>query len=177
MGGYGSGRWGLHSSKDTVEECLIIDINGIVRLMGLSVNLHKSGILQWSNTHTGEVTSRIQFEVNTLNPESPWLRLFYTRTRDAEEIDYHLQLTTTRQNFGGVRWWFICPLVINNYSCMKRVGKIYLPPQRKYFGCRHCYDLTYTSCLESRKYDSLYARIAVDMPGMTKEDVKRILSS
>jgi hypothetical protein len=29
MGGFGSGRWGLHSGKDTVEECLIIDMNRI----------------------------------------------------------------------------------------------------------------------------------------------------
>lgn len=176
MGGYGSGRWGFHNSKDTVEECLIIDMNRIVRFVELGDNLHNSGTLQWSNTLTGDITNRIAYEVNTLNSESPWLRLFYTRTQNAEEIDYRLQLTTIRQNFGGVRWWFICPLVINNRVCLKRVGKVYLPPQRRYFGCRHCYDLTYTSCLESRKYDSLYARIAADMPGMTKEDVKRILA-
>jgi hypothetical protein len=37
---------------------------------------------------------------------------------------------------------------------------LYLPPRARYFGCRHCHDLTYTSCQESHKYDGVYRRLA-----------------
>jgi len=54
-----------------------------------------------------------------------------------------IQVSVDERNFGGVRYWFICPLVINGRPCGRRVGKLYLPPGGKYFGCRHCYNLTY----------------------------------
>jgi hypothetical protein len=60
-------------------------------------------------------------------------------------------LTTTRPRFGGLRWWFVCPLVVNGRPCQRRVGKLYLPPRGRYYGCRHCYDLTYTSCQQHDK--------------------------
>jgi hypothetical protein len=31
------------------------------------------------------------------------------------------------------------------------MGKLYLPPGGRYFGCRHCYGLTYRSCQEHDK--------------------------
>jgi hypothetical protein len=38
------------------------------------------------------------------------------------------------------------PLRVDAYypdpSCNRRVGKHYLPPGARYFGCRHCYDFT-----------------------------------
>jgi hypothetical protein len=40
------------------------------------------------------------------------------------------------------------------------VGKLYLPPGGRYYGCRHCYDLTYTSCQESHKYDGMWRALA-----------------
>jgi hypothetical protein len=43
------------------------------------------------------------------------------------------------------RWSFICPLIVNGRPCGRRVGKLYLPPSARYFGCRHCHGLTYTS--------------------------------
>jgi hypothetical protein len=56
------------------------------------------------------------------------------------------RIATTRPRFGGLRWWFVCPLTVNGRPCGRRVGKLYLPPAGRYFGCRHCHDLTYTSC-------------------------------
>jgi hypothetical protein len=58
-------------------------------------------------------------------------------------VEYWLQLATTPQHYGGVRWWFRCPLVVDAEACAQRVRKLYLPPGEKYFGCRHCYTLTY----------------------------------
>jgi hypothetical protein len=56
-----------------------------------------------------------------------------------------------------------------------RVGKLYLPPDGLYFGCRHCYELTYRSCQESHKGDRLYRFIASRIPGATPGQVKRAL--
>jgi hypothetical protein len=67
------------------------------------------------------------------------------------QYDYPIAFTATRCNFGGVRYWFICPLVIDGKPCRRRVAKLYLPPGGKYFGCRHCYNLTYRSCKEHDK--------------------------
>ncbi len=65
-------------------------------------------------------------------------------------------------HFGGVRWWFVCPLVINGRLCRRCVQKLYLPPRGRYYGCRHCYNLTYTSSQESHKHDRWWKLITQD---------------
>ena len=64
---------------------------------------------------------------------------------DTREVHIPVRLQETRPTFGGKRWWFTCPLTVNGVACNRRVGKLYLPPGTRYFGCRHCYDLTYWS--------------------------------
>jgi hypothetical protein len=104
-------------------------------------------------------TRKVGYEVNTLD-DSPWLRLTYTLTASQEALDYRIRLATTRPQFGGMRWWFICPLIVNGAPCSRRVGKLYFPPGARYYGCRHCYRLAYTSCQESHKFDGLYRHMA-----------------
>ncbi len=58
--------------------------------------------------------------------------------------------------FGGRRWWWICPLTKHGPPGGRRVGKLYLPPDGPAFGCRQCYEVTYTSYQESHKYDRLW---------------------
>jgi hypothetical protein len=77
------------------------------------------------------------------------VRLSYTVTDAGKSVDYHVRLAVTRPHFGGCRWWFLCPLIVNDRPCGRRVAKLYL--RGKYFGCRHCHDLTYTSCQEHNK--------------------------
>jgi hypothetical protein len=43
------------------------------------------------------------------------------------------------------------------------VAKLYLPPGGDYYGCRHCYNLTYQSCRDSHKFDGLYAQLASNL--------------
>jgi len=175
MGGYGSGRWGCSTKKNTVEDCLVLNINKLVRDLLLYSGLHAYGTLNWTNTATGEKVSSCGYEVNTLNPSASWLRVFYALTRIDEKVDYTIRLTTTKAHFGGSRWWYICPLVVNGRPCNDRVGKLYLPPGGKYYGCRICYNLTYTSCQGSHKYDSVFKMLAKDFPGITAGDIKRLL--
>ena len=78
-------------------------------------------------------------------------------------MDYKVRLETTRPNFGGLRWWFICPLVRRDGGPPRRVAKLYLPHGAKYFGSREGYGLTYTSCQESGKLRGLCRRLATEM--------------
>jgi hypothetical protein len=70
-----------------------------------------------------ERDSALGYEVNTLG-ELPWLRLTYTITRTGEALDYRVRLETTRPRFGGLRWWFVCPLLAGGMPCDRRVGKL-----------------------------------------------------
>ena len=170
MGGFGSGR-SSGDGKITVEDCLILNINKLVRDRTLYADLHRTGTLTWTNRVTGATISSVGYEVDTSNLSIPWLRLFYTHTGTGEKVDFKIYLQTTEPNFGGIRWWLICPLM----GCNRRVTKLHSPPGGKYFGCRECYDLTYTSCQESHKFDGLYAMIAKDV-GTTPDFVKRVIT-
>lgn len=151
MGGYGSTRWNSHSKKYTVEDCYSLDTNLLAHEGKLRAGIHYFGGWQWQDTITGDRASSLGYEVDTTNSANSWVRLFYTITRTRQTVNYKISLTTTLPHFGGRRWWFICPLVVKNKYCNRRVGKIHLPPYGRYYGCRHCYDLTYRSCQESDK--------------------------
>jgi len=173
MGGYGSGRWGYHSKATTVEESRLIDISRWMREDIIVSDTRRMGAWIWTNSYTGERAASIGYEANT-TVTLPWVRLSYTITPtggDPEHYDYKILLVTTRPHFGGVRWWFVCPLV----GCGRRVGKLYLPPGSRYYGCRHCYQLTYESCQESHKYDGLWRKIGADT-GFEPADVGRMMN-
>jgi len=171
MGGYGSGRWGWHCKKTTVEKCLQLDTDRLNREGMLSWGLRWLGIWRW--TYADGATCSISLEVNTTDQARPWVRLFYTDKRKEQDVDYRVMLQTTRPHFGGWRWWFTCPLVVNGQSCGRRVRKLYLPPRGLYFGCRHCYDLTYTSCQESDKRVSALRRIFEADPAALSDALER----
>ena len=58
-----------------------------------------------------------------------------------EEVAQKIFLDWTPCNYGGLRPWFKC------MTCGRRVAKIYFGGN--HFACRHCLNLTYTSCQES----------------------------
>lgn len=47
-----------------------------------------------------------------------------------------VKIVTTSPNYGGVRYWFVCP------SCKRRCGRLYVP-QSGPLGCRKCLALDY----------------------------------
>lgn len=153
MGGYGSTRWSWHTKKHTVEDCRALSIFDFKREGVLEPEVRRLGSWVWRNAHSGKRTASLGYELNTLDDRS-YLRVYYTITRwnrDKEEYDYRIPLVTTSCHFGGFRWWFTCALSINGRYCGRRVAKLYLPPGGSFYGCRHCYDLTYRSSQESDK--------------------------
>jgi hypothetical protein len=178
MGGPGSGahyyQWWRSSKKTVVEDCRQLDVNRFIREGLLAPGIRQSGGWSWYRGGNKEPTSSIGYEVCTLDMADPWLRLHYTFTVSGQAIDSRIRLTTTRLRFGGLRWWFICPLIVGGRPCNRRVGKVYLPPHSRYFGCRDCHELTYTSCQESRRFDGLYRHIARNT-GQDLRTVKRVM--
>ena len=180
MGGYGSGRRNFASPKEVVENCLVLSAAQLQREGVIDTGVYGGGGRVWRRVSTGEQTAAIGYHVNTLDNEISTIRLQYTTKRrgedQAQKLDYLVGLTTTPLPWGGVRWWFICPLVANGGACGRRVGKLYLPPGGRYFGCRDCHHLTYTSCQESHKFDGLYALLAA-RTGISPARVKRLLKT
>jgi hypothetical protein len=172
MGGYGSTRWLWHTKKTAVENCHKLTIFSFKHCL-------RSGYVGSITWYRGErKTGNIGYRV--LGGENPTaVKLFYTITWQSGEktdVDYEVRLTTTPLPWGGVRYWFICPLVKSGIPCNRRIGCLYLPPSGDYFGCRHCYELTYRSCQESHQFDTFMAGFAASMqdryPGITGKDVQ-----
>lgn len=153
MGGYGSTRWSWHTKKDVVEDCRILSIFDLKRESILEQGVWRSGSWFWYNAYTKERTATIWYELNTRS-HTPTFRVEYTITRwdkSKRDYDYPIRLEMTPCRFGGIRWWFICPLTVGGRPCKRRVAKLYLPPGSGYFGCRHCHNLTYRKSQESDK--------------------------
>ena len=129
---------------NTVEDCLILDLAKLAR-DGLLLDSPGSGSLWWTNTRTGKQTASLGYRRERTTTGGWMFHLLYTagREHDRQDIDEPIPLLATRPHFGGVRWWFICPLVVAGNPCQRRVGKLYLPPGARYFGCRHCHGLSY----------------------------------
>lgn len=147
------GRW-FYSKKDTVEDYRALRISRL-KTWGYLSNGGRFGSVTWS--WGNEARSGISV-LTSISGKSGTARLMYTNTNswtgEKIDLDYQVQLVTTPCNYGDFRWWFICPLIKNCCPCNRRVGVLFLGVG-KYAGCRHCYDLTYTSCQDSHKFDAL----------------------
>ena len=145
MGGYGSTRWEYHQKKKLVEDCLHLDILNLSK-RGLISGSYAHGTSVWENISGGRDAS-IEFEIFPVDYLSKIMRFHYTAECDGNErkMQYDCRLVSSKAFLGRSRWWFTCPLIINDQHCNRRVRKLYLPMGEIYFGCRHCHDLTYRS--------------------------------
>lgn len=171
MGGYASGRW-LVDRKTAVEDCTRLKAGDFSRWGLVYAPRLTTGKLTWSR---GEVETG---SIGYIVIGEAVIRLHYTLSRNGEgeeSLSYPVELVSTPLPKNGRRWWFLCPLQQNGVLCGRKVNALYLPPGGKIFGCRHCYDLTYTSCQESHKYDSLWRDLAVST-GRDPGDVRRLMA-
>ncbi len=145
MGGFGSGqRW---SKKARVEGCTVLDTSDLKRMKLLTPGItNRSGSLEWRRGGRFEPSSSVGYTL-TVGTGSGSLRLNYKMMQGGENLDYAIPLVATLCHPGGQRRWFVCPLTVNGVACGRRVRKVYL--RGKYFGCRHCHNLAYTSSQES----------------------------
>ena len=170
MGGYGSGWQG--AKKATVEGSLVLTAASLVRKRALVAGARTSGSWGWISDGEDKPHATIGYEADLSNQDNAWLRLHYRR--NGEPVDYRVRLVTSTPHYGGLRWWFICPLVRNDGGRPRRVAKLYLPSGGKYFGSREGYGLTYTSCQESGKNSRIWRALGVEI-GIDEKTVRRLM--
>ena len=96
------------------------------------------GSLSWSrgDEQTGSIGYRMEADRMILNYRHR------PHGGEWEPVEQTISFDRTPCNYGGHRTWFLCP------RCWKRVALLY--GAGKYFFCRHCYDLAYSSQQEGR---------------------------
>ena len=141
MGGYGSGRSG---GKCKVEGAFRLDIGWCRREGIIRPNTCIGGSLRFQS-YQDELD--VNYEARVAREWDSWIRLQYSLqdywTGDLLEIDDKIELTATKPEFGGNRWWFVCP------RSGRRVRILYLPLGGRHFRSRRSYRLVYGSQSES----------------------------
>lgn len=171
MGGFGSGsRW---SKKACVEGCTALDTSALKRMKLLVPGTaNRAGSLEWRRAGEDAPSSSVNY-ILTVGSTTGALRLIYTTKSTASAHDYTIALVATGCQLGGVRWWFVCPLTKNGIVCERRVRKVYL--YGRYFGCRHCHNLTYRSQQDSDSRVYALARLGLDaMPRIEGASVTQL---
>jgi hypothetical protein len=136
MGGYGSGWRGPR--KYAVEECIVLSMSEAIHHQVIVPGARRCGTLAWGLVEGQGAAIEVEFESDALESRHATLGLtYYVDNRRQTQWIY---LSTGRPHFGGVRWWFRCPLTD------RCVSKLYVPPNDVLFASRHAHDLTYRSC-------------------------------
>jgi len=139
MGGFGSGRQG---GKSKAEHCRKLDINKMLKEGCLKPGC--GGGWQW--LEDGKKVANIRFYVEenqvTLNYR------FRSYDSDWMDVEQPVPIIWTPCRYGGQRPYFCCPGVVSRIHCGRRAIKLY--SGGKYFLCRHCYNLAYSSQSETR---------------------------
>lgn len=155
MGGWGSGRWPLgYRKKRTVEESWPLSVATLAD--GISHGPPYVGSVKW--TQGGQDCGNIGYRILDGGGGGIVAQLAYSITQGGAktDFDYSVPITWARAGFGPERPFFLCP------RCGRRVAKLYMPPAGGRFLCRTCHGLTYQSCQDSHKWDSLFKRAGID---------------
>lgn len=137
MGGLGSGSWKKTNSKLIIERQRRIDIRRLKK-QGYLWSGHR-GILSWSRNKKQTVSINFMIEADRM-VLNYWRR---PRGGEWENVKQIIDIDQTPCHCGGHRKWFLCP------GCLRRVAVLY--GAGKYFWCRHCYRLTYSTQKKNSK--------------------------
>ena len=152
MGGLNSTRWGEYLRKLTVEECLCLDVNMLVKDGFIQLGYRESGVLIWTNQILKIDLAKCDIEADSVDTDDSCINLDY-QTGAGNHINEDIFLIATVPNYGGIRWWFECP------DCGRKAVKLYMG-HKPYFKCRKCLNLTYNSCQNSRSPHDLWEQLA-----------------
>jgi hypothetical protein len=142
MGGSGSGNWYRYNKKSTTSRFHRWDIQKLVKSEVIKIGQCRTGSWQWyveGDNGVKDVRATIGYIASITDGSFPYIQVQYQNQNSKDSFDYKINLTTTNPQYGGKRWWFICPL----RGCSRRVGVLYLTGT--YFGCRRCLKLAYES--------------------------------
>jgi hypothetical protein len=138
MGGYGSGRSG---GRPTTADGLTISLPLMMQRGWVQDGcVCNFGQLTWSTN--GSHRASVGYSYDMVDPGFTHMRLKYTRSpsgREPEKVDQLVHLTFTEPQYGGRRWWFVCPFT------GKRATKLFMPPGGDRFASRTAWRLGYRS--------------------------------
>ncbi|MDQ2878985.1 MAG: hypothetical protein M3R41_07905, partial [Pseudomonadota bacterium] len=104
---------GKRGGKPLVEDCLTLDLAWLMRLGPISGKAG-GGEIHW---YADGVPARsVRFQLNLRAIENAHL------TVASETINQTIALVALPQHFGGLRWWFLCPVT------GARARTLHLPP-------------------------------------------------
>lgn len=136
-------------SKTEAENCRKIEIWWLLRDIKEKDGYKHTTVSWGENGSGGSISVRV-----IVSNEEKYARFTYTQTDNAtgekKDYDYVVPIVETLCHFGGARYWFKCNLYKDKQYCGRRVGVIY--KDGNWFGCRHCYDLTYASRKVNKRY-------------------------
>jgi hypothetical protein len=157
MGGYGSGRYYRGRSRAKVEDCHKVDANDFAKW-----RLFKPGVF-WFRIHWkrgGHETGSCGVLSKIDNNQAACAFQYNNR-------EVPVNLSPYVPGFGGWRYLFLCPI------CGRRMRTLYF--KNAEIACRLCHRLTYESCIESHRFDSLYKHMAAGETYSWRE-IKRAMS-
>jgi len=121
--------------KTIVEDCLMLDVNKLNKDRLFHKGQAWRGTVEWSGG------SSIGYEGHPDHDGRYDLLIILSYRFQEEDIKIPVPIVSTPCHVGGKRFWFLCP----GARCLRRVGKLYKPLDRRLFLCRHCHDLSYES--------------------------------
>ena len=173
MGGFGSGHW-IDAMKRRVNTdlCRTLSIRTLMKMRVFDDDSSDEVFcVRWVNEFGEDAGMATITPVVGGNGNKRSLRVDIGGCVTGQDI----QITTTPCTYGGVRYWFLCPAVVDGVLCEDRVERLYLPPGAQVFGCRQCYGLTYESCQQSHKYDRVMDHLdRLDEDNLTINQVLRL---
>ena len=136
MGGWGSGR---HSGRPTADMSKKIDLAWMIRSGRATPGQWISGALSWNCG--GLPAGSVSYVANMEDHDAAYLQLSFWRGtgNDKEHVQQTVRLVYTEPNYGGRRWWMVCPFK------GIRVAKLYLPNGGDRFASRTAWRLAYNS--------------------------------
>ena len=139
MGGKGSSRWKDHQKAPVVEDAHQLNATAFGPAL---MHDQTTGILQWTNSQTGEVTAEFVFALGPVSEHG--LRcLMIEPTSGGRKQSFQLERAQQGWYSG---WLFRCPS-----DCGRRVRKLYALPKWMTFMCRCCGGLAYRT---TQQHDS-----------------------
>ena len=150
-----------------MEDGLTLSLPNLMRLGAVIPGKGIRGVWGW-RYGDDEPHSKIGYHSDLRDHDHAKLTLDFSVS--GHGVKQTIQLTATKPNFGGQRWWFVCP---NDGT---RATKLYLPPGQQTFACRKAYGLTYQSCRESGQFRSLYKLLGAET-GIDPKNVERLMKN
>ncbi len=147
MGGFGSGRTGGQPTAESTRSL-------VLTLKSLKLSRFKPGDVLGGKLVFNDSGFSIDLKIHLTEPAGAYIE-FSHETRDWQEgkrrVEYNVRLVWTVPNYGGRRWWFVCP------RTGRKNTKLFLPNGGWQFWSREAYRLGY-ACQREKGFDRHQSR-------------------